>query len=105
MSSFSNFSRSQSGSMTAEEFHSALQEATNYSLKGFVLPHLKQQLPSLQRDLSNAARASNQVSSVVAHFCETCQKLIANFYDRGIGLKRYLKRIVQTFSLNNKQRC
>ncbi|XP_016767200.1 protein CBFA2T2 isoform X2 [Apis mellifera] len=49
-----------SGSMTAEEFHSALQEATNYSLKGFVLPHLKQQLPSLQRDLSNAARASNQ---------------------------------------------
>lgn len=62
MSCFSNFSRSQSGSMTAEEFHSALQEATNYSLKGFVLPHLKQQLPSLQRDLSNAARASNQVS-------------------------------------------
>ncbi|KOC68984.1 Protein CBFA2T3 [Habropoda laboriosa] len=49
-----------SGTMTAEEFHSALQEATNYSLKGFVLPHLKQQLPSLQRDLSNAARASNQ---------------------------------------------
>lgn len=49
--------------MTAEEFHSALQEATNYSLKGFVLPHLKQQLPSLQRDLSNAARATNQVSS------------------------------------------
>lgn len=48
--------------MTAEEFHSALQEATNYSLKGFVLPHLKQQLPSLQRDLSNAARTSNQVS-------------------------------------------
>ncbi|OAD57071.1 Protein CBFA2T3 [Eufriesea mexicana] len=49
-----------SGSMTAEEFHTALQEATNYSLKGFVLPHLKQQLPSLQRDLSNAARSSNQ---------------------------------------------
>lgn len=47
--------------MTAEEFHSALREATNYSLKGFVLPHLKQQLPSLQRDLSNAARTSNQV--------------------------------------------
>lgn len=50
--------------MTAEDFHSALQEATNYSLKGFVLPHLKQQLPSLQRDLSNAARATNQVSSI-----------------------------------------
>lgn len=73
---FSNFSRSQSGSMTAEEFHSALQEATNYSLKGFVLPHLKQQLPSLQRDLSNAARASNQVS----FHSLARQELAANFY-------------------------
>lgn len=51
----------QSGSMTAEEFHSALQEATNFPLRGFVLPYLKHTLPSLQRDLSNAARASNQV--------------------------------------------
>ncbi|XP_017893612.1 protein CBFA2T3-like isoform X2 [Ceratina calcarata] len=49
-----------SGGMTAEEFHSALQEATNYSLRGFVLPHLKQQLPALQRDLSSAARANGQ---------------------------------------------
>ncbi|EZA57352.1 hypothetical protein DMN91_003118 [Ooceraea biroi] len=49
-----------SGSMTAEEFHSALQEATNFPLRGFVLPYLKHTLPSLQRDLSNAARASNQ---------------------------------------------
>ena len=57
--------------MTAEEFHSALQEATNYSLKGFVLPHLKQQLPSLQRDLSNAARATNQVSAIRFPY-ETC---------------------------------
>lgn len=78
---FSNFSRSQSGSMTAEEFHSALQEATNYSLKGFVLPHLKQQLPSLQRDLSNAARASNQVSfHSLARFRESRQEPAANFY-------------------------
>ncbi|XP_020284027.1 protein CBFA2T3 isoform X2 [Pseudomyrmex gracilis] len=49
-----------SGSMTAEEFHSALQEATNFPLRGFVLPYLKHTLPSLQRDLSNAARANNQ---------------------------------------------
>ncbi|XP_076175334.1 CBFA2/RUNX1 partner transcriptional co-repressor nervy [Ptiloglossa arizonensis] len=48
------------GSRTAEEFHSALQEATNYRLRGFVLPYLKHTLPSLQRDLNNAARASNQ---------------------------------------------
>ncbi|KAG7213268.1 hypothetical protein KM043_002568 [Ampulex compressa] len=49
-----------SGSMTAEEFHSALQEATNFPLRGFVLPYLKHTLPSLQRDLSSAARANNQ---------------------------------------------
>lgn len=58
---FSCFSL-QSGNMTAEEFHSSLQEATNYRLRGFVLPYLKHTLPALQRDLSNAARSSNQVS-------------------------------------------
>lgn len=52
----------QSGTMTAEEFHSALQEATNFPLRGFVLPYLKHTLPSLQRDLNTAARANNQVS-------------------------------------------
>lgn len=52
--------------MTAEEFHSALQEATNFPLRGFVLPYLKHTLPFLQRDLSNAARASNQVKSTLA---------------------------------------
>ncbi|XP_018393091.1 PREDICTED: protein CBFA2T2 [Cyphomyrmex costatus] len=49
-----------SGSMTAEEFHSALQEATNFPLRSFVLPYLKHTLPSLQRDLNNAARVNNQ---------------------------------------------
>ncbi|XP_076672131.1 CBFA2/RUNX1 partner transcriptional co-repressor nervy isoform X2 [Andrena cerasifolii] len=49
-----------SGNMTAEEFHSSLQEATNYRLRGFVLPYLKHTLPALQRDLGNAARSSNQ---------------------------------------------
>ena len=53
----------QSGSMSAEEFHSALQEATNFPLRGFVLPYLKHTLPALQRDLSAAARADNQVST------------------------------------------
>ena len=53
----------QSGSMSAEEFHSALQEATNFPLRGFVLPYLKHTLPALQRDLSAAARAGNQVST------------------------------------------
>ncbi|XP_046611928.1 protein CBFA2T3 [Neodiprion virginianus] len=51
-----------SGSMTAEEFHGALQDATNFPLRGFVLPYLKHTLPSLQRDLTNAARANNQTS-------------------------------------------
>ncbi|XP_043269924.1 protein CBFA2T2 isoform X2 [Venturia canescens] len=49
-----------SGAMTAEEFHSALQEATNFPLRGFVLPYLRHTLPSLRRDLTAAARASNQ---------------------------------------------
>ncbi|XP_024943840.1 protein CBFA2T1 isoform X2 [Cephus cinctus] len=49
-----------SGTMTAEEFHSALQDATNFPLRGFVLPYLKHTLPSLQRDLNGAARANNQ---------------------------------------------
>ncbi|XP_058789983.1 protein CBFA2T3 isoform X1 [Phymastichus coffea] len=49
-----------SGSLSAEEFHSALQEATNFPLRGFVLPYLKHNLPSLQRDLSTAARTDNQ---------------------------------------------
>jgi len=52
--------------MTAEEFHSALQEATNFPLRSFVLPYLKHTLPSLQRDLSNAARANNQVRQIFA---------------------------------------
>ncbi|XP_058789986.1 uncharacterized protein LOC131663537 isoform X2 [Phymastichus coffea] len=50
-----------SGSLSAEEFHSALQEATNFPLRGFVLPYLKHNLPSLQRDLSTAARTDNQL--------------------------------------------
>ncbi|XP_033338085.1 CBFA2/RUNX1 partner transcriptional co-repressor nervy [Megalopta genalis] len=60
-----------SGSMAAEEFHQALQEATNYRLRGFVLPYLKHTLPSLQRDLGNAARASNQSSAQFLRSNET----------------------------------
>lgn len=48
------------GAMSAEDFHSALQEATNFPLRGFVLPYLKHTLPSLQRDLNAAARINNQ---------------------------------------------
>ena len=48
--------------MSAEEFHSALQEATNFPLRGFVLPYLKRTLPSLQKDLNRAAKTKNQVS-------------------------------------------
>ncbi|XP_076655000.1 CBFA2/RUNX1 partner transcriptional co-repressor nervy [Halictus rubicundus] len=60
-----------SGSMAAEEFHQALQEATNYRLRGFVLPYLKHTLPSLQRDLSNAARANNQSAAQFLRSNET----------------------------------
>ncbi|KAJ8673352.1 hypothetical protein QAD02_004614 [Eretmocerus hayati] len=51
-----------SGSVSTEEFHTAVQEVTNYPLREHVLPCLKQTLPSLQRDLNAAARADNQVS-------------------------------------------
>uniref|UniRef100_A0ABD2X5K4 TAFH domain-containing protein n=1 Tax=Trichogramma kaykai TaxID=54128 RepID=A0ABD2X5K4_9HYME len=48
-----------SNTVSAEEFHSALQEATNFPLRGFVLPYLKRSLPALQRDLTTAARADD----------------------------------------------
>ena len=48
--------------MTTEEFHRALQEATNFPLRSYVLPYLKRVLPMLQLDLNAAARAENQVS-------------------------------------------
>ncbi|KAK2579134.1 hypothetical protein KPH14_001304 [Odynerus spinipes] len=60
-----------SGTMTAEEFHSALQEATNFPLRGFVLPYLKHTLPSLQRDLNTAARAKNQTCAQFLRSNET----------------------------------
>ena len=50
--------------MSSEEFHSALQGATNFPLRGFVLPYLKHTLPSLQRELAAAAKAENQVSLI-----------------------------------------
>ena len=62
--------------MTAEEFHSALQEATNFPLRSFVLPYLKHTLPSLQRDLSNAARANNQVKQFITIYYDFLQSLI-----------------------------
>ncbi|KZC09084.1 Protein CBFA2T3 [Dufourea novaeangliae] len=60
-----------SGSMAAEEFHQALQEATNYRLRGFVLPYLKHTLPSLQKDIGSAARACNQSSAQFLRSNET----------------------------------
>uniref|UniRef100_A0A0C9RBR9 Cbfa2t3 protein n=1 Tax=Fopius arisanus TaxID=64838 RepID=A0A0C9RBR9_9HYME len=49
-----------SGTMSAEEFHSAVQEATNFPLRDFVLPYLRHTLPALKRNLNTAARANNQ---------------------------------------------
>ncbi|XP_055520871.1 protein CBFA2T1 isoform X8 [Leucoraja erinacea] len=45
---------------TIEEFHSKLQEATNFPLRPFVIPFLKANLPLLQRELFHCARLAKQ---------------------------------------------
>ncbi|XP_024591512.1 protein CBFA2T3 [Neophocaena asiaeorientalis asiaeorientalis] len=46
--------------LTIEEFHSKLQEATNFPLRPFVIPFLKASLPLLQRELLHCARLAKQ---------------------------------------------
>ncbi|XP_018615721.1 protein CBFA2T2-like isoform X1 [Scleropages formosus] len=46
--------------VTIEEFHSRLQEATNFPLRPFVIPFLKANLPLLQKELLHCARAAKQ---------------------------------------------
>lgn len=50
------------GNVSSEEFKLALQDATNFPLRPYVLPFLKTHIPLLQRELTVLARASNQVS-------------------------------------------
>lgn len=50
------------GNISSEDFKLALQDATNFPLRPYVLPFLKTHIPLLQRELSVLARASNQVS-------------------------------------------
>lgn len=50
------------GNFSSEEFKLALQDATNFPLRPYVLPFLKTHIPLLQRELTVLARASNQVS-------------------------------------------
>nr|XP_058901892.1 protein CBFA2T3 isoform X1 [Kogia breviceps] len=46
--------------LTIEEFHSRLQEATNFPLRPFVVPFLKANLPLLQRELLHCAHLAKQ---------------------------------------------
>ncbi|XP_072568967.1 protein CBFA2T2 isoform X2 [Paramormyrops kingsleyae] len=46
--------------VTIEEFHSRLQEATNFPLRPFVIPFLKANLPLLQRELLRCSHATKQ---------------------------------------------
>ncbi|XP_052817387.1 protein CBFA2T1-like isoform X1 [Mya arenaria] len=46
--------------LSIEEFHSKLQEATNFPLRPFVIPFLKANLPLLQRELMHLARMAKQ---------------------------------------------
>ncbi|XP_069758045.1 protein CBFA2T1 isoform X3 [Narcine bancroftii] len=45
---------------TIEEFHTKLQEATNFPLRPFVIPFLKANLPLLQRELFHCAQLAKQ---------------------------------------------
>ncbi|XP_055991559.1 protein CBFA2T3 [Sorex fumeus] len=46
--------------LTIEDFHSRLQEATNFPLRPFVIPFLKASLPELQHELAHCARLAKQ---------------------------------------------
>uniref|UniRef100_A0A8C4QMU9 CBFA2/RUNX1 partner transcriptional co-repressor 3 n=1 Tax=Eptatretus burgeri TaxID=7764 RepID=A0A8C4QMU9_EPTBU len=46
--------------ISIEDFHSKLQEATNFPLRPFVIPFLKANLPLLQRELLHCARLAKQ---------------------------------------------
>ncbi|XP_054587831.2 protein CBFA2T3 isoform X5 [Nothobranchius furzeri] len=46
--------------LTIEEFHTKLHEATNFPLRPFVIPFLKANLPLLQRELLHCARLAKQ---------------------------------------------
>ncbi|KFW84043.1 Protein CBFA2T3, partial [Manacus vitellinus] len=50
----------QNSTLTIEEFHAKLQEATNFPLRPFVIPFLKPTLPLLQRELLHCARMAKQ---------------------------------------------
>ncbi|XP_078462941.1 protein CBFA2T3-like [Lampetra planeri] len=46
----------QNSTLSIEDFHGKLQEATNFPLRPFVIPFLKANLPLLQRELLHCAR-------------------------------------------------
>lgn len=47
--------------ITIEEFHTNLQDATNFPLRPFVLPFLKNYIPILQKELVTQAKIAKQV--------------------------------------------
>ncbi|XP_077283263.1 protein CBFA2T1-like [Arctopsyche grandis] len=49
-----------SSTISVEEFQQALQEATNFPLRPFVLPFLRASLPPLQREIQTLARNAKQ---------------------------------------------
>nr|5ECJ_A Chain A, PR domain zinc finger protein 14,Protein CBFA2T2 [Mus musculus]5ECJ_B Chain B, PR domain zinc finger protein 14,Protein CBFA2T2 [Mus musculus] len=61
--------------VTIEEFHCKLQEATNFPLRPFVIPFLKANLPLLQRELLHCARAAKQTPS---QYLAQHEKLLLN---------------------------
>ncbi|XP_031564086.1 protein CBFA2T3-like isoform X2 [Actinia tenebrosa] len=53
--------------ISIEEFHTQLQEATNFPLRPFVIPFLKANLPLLQRELLQCAQMAKQTPQQYLH--------------------------------------
>ncbi|XP_032232696.1 protein CBFA2T1 isoform X3 [Nematostella vectensis] len=53
--------------ISIEEFHGQLQEATNFPLRPFVIPFLKANLPLLQRELLQCAQMAKQTPQQYLH--------------------------------------
>ncbi|XP_065676142.1 protein CBFA2T3 isoform X2 [Hydra vulgaris] len=82
--------------VTVEEFHQQLQDATNFPLRPFVIPFLKENLPLLQQELLNCAhlskRSPHQYMTPVADMDREQERIkteVEDFgFERPIGEKR-----------------
>ncbi|GAB6022585.1 core-binding factor, runt domain, alpha subunit 2 [Chamberlinius hualienensis] len=58
------------GTLSIDDFHHKLQDTTNFPLRPFVIPFLKANLPLLQREIVQCARAAKQTPQQFLHHHE-----------------------------------